>query len=73
MGSTGANMIAKSVDGKPFATTSREWQLRQGRYFRTGTSGEECLPETSRPGLIAKGYRFDLGFESVEPDLCDEA
>ena len=52
MGSTGANMIAKNITVKLFATTSREWQLRQGQYVCTDTSGKEGLSETIRPGLI---------------------
>jgi hypothetical protein len=49
--STG-NMIAKGVDGKFFATTNRECQLRKGRYFRTDKSGKECLSETIRLNLM---------------------
>ncbi len=51
MGSTGANMIAKNITGKLFATTSREWQLCQCEYLSTDTSAKG-LSETSRPGLI---------------------
>ena len=51
---TGANMITKSVD-KTFSDTStrQEGQI-QCRYFRTDTSGEECLSESRRPGLISE-------------------
>ena len=45
-------MIAKNITGKLFATTSREWQLRESWDMCTDTSGKEGLPETSRPGLI---------------------
>ena len=53
VGNTGANMISKSVKNKNFANTNRERQIRQCCYFRTNTSGEERLSETSRPGLIS--------------------
>ena len=52
MGSTGANMIAKHIQIRLFATTSRECQLRESWDMCTDTSGKEGLPETSRPGLI---------------------
>ena len=52
MGSPGANMIAKNIQSKKFATTSRDWQLNQSRYVYTDTSGKEGLPETSGPGLV---------------------
>ena len=29
MGSTGANMVAKYIQSRTFATSSREWQLRE--------------------------------------------
>ena len=45
-------MIAKNILSKLFATTSRDWRLRQSRYVSTDTSGKEGLPDTSRPGLI---------------------
>ena len=39
MGSTGVNMVVKSVYGELFATTNREWCTR----------GKKGLSETSRP------------------------
>ncbi len=56
---TGANMIAESVNGEPFATTSRERKLRQCRDISTDTRSKECLSEDSRPGLIS-AMRPDL-------------
>ena len=50
---TGDNMITESVDGKRFATTSRERKLRQCWYCCTNTRDEECLTEVSRPELIS--------------------
>ena len=46
-------MIAKSFHSKNFTITSREWYLRQVRYFCTDTRGKKGLTETSRPYLIS--------------------
>jgi hypothetical protein len=53
MGSTGADMIAKNINSKLFATTSREWQLHESWNMCTDTIGKEGLTETSRPDLIS--------------------
>ena len=53
VGGTGTNMIAKSINSKLFATTSREWKLHQDRYCCTDTSGKKGLPKASRSCLIS--------------------
>jgi hypothetical protein len=43
MGSKGVNMIDKSIKGKLYATTNREWWFRQVWYFFTDTSDKGGL------------------------------
>ena len=49
VGGTGSNMVAKIVYGELFATTNREWYLRQDRYCCTDTRVKKGLLETNRP------------------------
>ena len=45
-------MIVKHIQSRLFATTSREWQIRENWDVCTDTSDKEGLLESRRPGLI---------------------
>ncbi len=53
VGGTSAEVVTKSIELELFATTSGERLLSNYRDQGAHGRGKECLPETSRPGLIS--------------------